>query len=199
MKNLSLHKLSLNSSGSDGILLCDFLQLRHDIFVEKLSWELTTIGGLEVEEYDTEDAIFIVAVDNETQKVVGGARLLRTDHEMSACAFSDETVTYMIKDAFEGKLDGIPAQITLEQPPTSKAIWELTRLISTGGAVVVEAILFEAQRILKTKMATECLFLGPPSFMRMARKMGFQPKPLGPVVEEQSGKYLAFSCNVLGD
>jgi len=60
-------------------------QHRHQVFVEKLRWNLPLAkDGLEIDQYDTEDAIYILSLDKNLN-VVGSMRLLPTiqDHLMS--------------------------------------------------------------------------------------------------------------------
>lgn len=60
-------------------------QQRHQVFVENLRWNLPLAkNGLEVDQYDTEDAIYILSLDH-NMDVVGSMRLLPTiqDHLMS--------------------------------------------------------------------------------------------------------------------
>jgi len=60
-------------------------QHRYQVFVEKLRWNLPLAkDGLEIDQYDTEDAIYILSLDKDLN-VAGSMRLLPTiqDHLMS--------------------------------------------------------------------------------------------------------------------
>lgn len=165
-----------------------FLELRTDVFVDQMSWSLHVHEGLEFEQYDTLAAVYIIAHQN--GKVVGGARLLRTDNKSGIYG-------YMIRDAFLGHLDGLPKDLCENEPPRNRDTWELTRFIATTGAACSRAILMKANDFLRDQKATKCLFLGPPAFMRMAKFMRFAPRPLGPVTGNQDGRFLAFECAVI--
>ncbi|PCI44438.1 MAG: hypothetical protein COB49_11105 [Alphaproteobacteria bacterium] len=60
-------------------------QHRYQVFVENLRWNLPLAkNGLEIDQYDTEDAVYILSLDH-NMDVVGSMRLLPTiqDHLMS--------------------------------------------------------------------------------------------------------------------
>jgi hypothetical protein len=64
-------------TGDNGHLYGDELQqyfrLRHDIFVEERGWkDLHRPDGLEIDRYDNEHAVYLLAIDRE--RVVGGQR-----------------------------------------------------------------------------------------------------------------------------
>jgi acyl homoserine lactone synthase len=170
-----------------------FLALRRDIFVEEKRWNLNVFEGLEWEQYDYFPlAHYVLAVEGD--EVIGGARLLRCDAQIGAGRFS---YSYMIKDACLGKI-GLPKDLCDMAPPDDVETWELTRLIAVGARrYVAKAILEAAHRFLLSQGADRCLFLGPPAFMRLARSMGFSPRPMGPQRTNKDGKFLAFSCECL--
>ena len=73
---------------------------------------------------------------------------------------------------------------------------ELTRLAARS-ARLGAAILTATNGFLKREGGDTCLFLGFPAFMRMARSMGYDPKPLGKLTGNGDGRFLAFSCGVI--
>ncbi|MGC8201754.1 acyl-homoserine-lactone synthase [Aliiroseovarius sp. PTFE2010] len=165
-----------------------FLRLRTNVFVDQMSWNLHVHDGLEFEQYDTLAAVYVIA--HQHGKVVGGARLLRTDNKSGIYG-------YMIRDAYLGRLEGLPRELCEEEPPFDRDTWELTRFIATTGAACSRGILMQANDFLRSQNAKKCLFLGPPAFMRMAKFMRFAPRPLGPVSANQDGRFLAFECAVI--
>ena len=177
-------------------LVHDFLMLRKDVFVDRMNWRLHSHGATEFEQYDHFRTTYVIATDAVTGAVVGGARLLRTDHVNDTCS-GRVKYSYMIRDAARGLLDGLPTGLLDNAPPQDARIWELTRLVSAGGTAVSNGILETVNRFLLSQGARRCLFLGPPAFLRMARQLGFAPRPLGPVLGNESGRFLAFSCDVV--
>ena len=172
-------------------LVRDFLILRKEVFIDQMHWQLTHMEAMEFEQYDSMDATYVIAhVDDQ---VVGGARLLRTDRQVG---MGKLRYSYMIRDAYLGHLPGIPADLCAEEPPLDDKVWELTRLAvrtPRAGAAILDA----TNAYLRAQDAETCLFLGPPSFMRMARSMGYDPQPMGQITGNKDGRFLAFSCHVI--
>ncbi|MEO3415910.1 acyl-homoserine-lactone synthase [Roseovarius sp. CAU 1744] len=172
-------------------LIPEFHRLRKRVFVEDMGWQVPFDEDLEIEQYDCAETVYLIAHDTKFGGVLGGARLLKTTH-----VSADETTSYMIRDAYFGRLPGIPATICRETPPLDDDVWELTRIISFGQTNLGPKILQAANDFLAREGARTCLFLGSPAFMRMARSMGFQARALGPIHSNEDGRYLAFSCDV---
>jgi acyl homoserine lactone synthase len=147
--------------------------LRKEVFIDKMDWPLYQYDAIEFEQYDTFNAVYIIA--HEGAHVVGGVRLIRTDHEIGTGKIK---YSYMIRDAYNGHLPGMPTDICFEKPPTDQKIWELTRLATLPGADVARDLLHAANHFL-------------------AKSMGFVPARLGPTVRNEDGAFLAFSCDVV--
>ena len=188
----SVSVLTFPESLDNWDLVRSYFELRKKIFIEKMAWTLYQIDGVEFEQYDTmSDTVYIVAHCG--RKAVGGARLRRTD-----CSTGNGNVSYsyMIRDAHLGILPQLPDNMCFEVPPVDTRVWELTRLVAVGDLSINRAILEKANDFLLAQAAERCLFLGPPAFMRMAKGMGWKPSPLGPVVGNEDGRFLAFQCDV---
>src|ERR1044072_6552266 len=57
--------------------LHDHFRIRHDIYVGERGWKaLERADGLERDQFDTDDAIYLLGIDN--GRVVGGSRLVPT-------------------------------------------------------------------------------------------------------------------------
>jgi N-acyl-L-homoserine lactone synthetase len=82
-------------------------QFRREVFVDRLGWALPQIGGTERDEYDTADAMYLIAYD-EAERITACARLLPT------------TGSYMLPELFPQLLGGTPA-------PRHASVWELSR------------------------------------------------------------------------
>lgn len=173
-------------------LVAAFFEYRKTIFVDRMAWPLHNAEGIEFEQYDSfNDTAYVVAHRGTT--VVGGARLKRTD----AISCSGKIrYSYMIRDAHLGLLEGMPEDLCYDEPPVDEHCWELTRLANEPIPGLSERILEAANNYLFRMGAKECLFLGPPAFMRMATKLGWTPKALGGIVGNKDGRFLAFACPV---
>lgn len=169
-----------------------FLQLRKAVFIDRMDWPLYQYDTIEFEQYDTFNAVYLIAHDG--PRVLGGARLIRTDQMIGTGKIK---YSYMIRDAYNGHLPGMPRDICFEAPPTDPKIWELTRLATLPGAEVARDLLHATNLFLIQERAERCLFLGPPAFLRMAKGMGYAPTRMGPTVRNNDGPFLAFSCEVV--
>lgn len=173
-------------------LVQKFMRFRRDVFVDRMGWGLHHAEGIEFEQYDTFDTVYVIA--HRDREVIGGARLRRTN---ALNGRGTVVYSYMIRDACLGLLPGMPTNLCDNTPPVDPRIWELTRFAATREAGVAEAVLRAANDYLLTRGAVQCLFLGPPAFMRMARSLGWTPEPMGAVVGNRDGRFLAFCCTVI--
>lgn len=169
-------------------LVHEYLKLRREVFVQQMNWGLHVHDDLEFEQYDTLAATYVIACVGD--RVVGGARLIRTDNR-------NGIYSYMIKDASEGRLDGLPPDLCAGESASDDMTWELTRLVALPEVRCGEHILRACNEFLRSEGARQCLFLGPPAFLRMAKSMGFLPSPLGPICGNKDGRFLAFQCPVV--
>src|ERR1700716_3981750 len=81
-------------------------RLRHEVFKERLAWEVGSQNGRERDMFDDLDPVYIVC--EEGNDVLGSWRLLPT------------TKPYMLKDVFPELLYGMPA-------PEAPDVWEISR------------------------------------------------------------------------
>ena len=108
-------------------LVRDYLRLRKEIFIDRMSWSLGQTDGIEFDQYDTFDTTYVVAHRN--GEVVGGARVKRTD-KRQACGHS--MYEYMIRDAHLGLLLRIPRKMGID----STASWAAIPRLGQSGRLV---------------------------------------------------------------
>lgn len=96
----------------DPEILMGMHEFRHEVFVRRLGWALPLMGGIERDEYDSEDAVYVLA-RNGDGSITGCARLLPTE------------VRCMITDLF-------PELFGNEAPPCDPRVWELSRFAMTS-------------------------------------------------------------------
>lgn len=84
---------------------------RHRVFVEKLGWDVPSLDGIEADQFDRPDTVYVVG-RNDQGHVCGCARLLPT------------TRPYLLGEVFPQLLNGLP-------PPASPDVWELSRFAAT--------------------------------------------------------------------
>lgn len=87
-------------------VLVGLAQYRHKVFVETLGWELPTQAGLELDQFDRPDTLYVAA--REEGRYIGVARLLPTLRP------------YLLSEVFPELMGGAP-------PPQSAEVWELSR------------------------------------------------------------------------
>jgi len=110
---------SLSGLHAHGSAFFDFLGLRKRFFVDELGWDIPHDDLFEMDQYDNPSAWYsLVLKDGE---VIGGARVMATTAQWGSHS-------YMLKDAFEGKLIDIPASVMPKQMVDNK-VWECTRLV----------------------------------------------------------------------
>lgn len=83
-------------SCTDPAMLDAIFRLRHQVFKERLGWDVRSIDGRERDEFDTVDAVYGAVYDG--------------DGEIEGCfRFLPTTGPYMLKDLFSDLLHGEPA------------------------------------------------------------------------------------------
>lgn len=90
-----------------GSLEAELDTYRHRIFVDTLGWDLPTQNGLERDQFDRPDTVYVVASQLDGG-VCGCARLLPT------------TRAYLLAEVFPGLMNGTPL-------PSAPDVWELSR------------------------------------------------------------------------
>ncbi len=102
-----MHVMSGTSTGLPKDLYSKVANYRHKVFVEQLGWELQTQDGMELDQFDRHDTVYVVAQDDKGH-ISGCARLLPT------------TRPYLLLEVFPQLLNGL-------LPPNSPEVWELSR------------------------------------------------------------------------
>jgi acyl homoserine lactone synthase len=103
----TMQTISGNASEFSAELENAIAQYRHKIFIERLGWHLPVENGVERDQFDRPDTIYVIARDS-NGGICGCARLLPT------------TSPYLLGEVFPDLLPALPA-------PCSSDIWELSR------------------------------------------------------------------------
>ena len=125
----------------------EFLQLRKRVFVDAMKWDVPHNASVEMDQYDTPLAYYSVVMRDGV--VVGGARTMAT-----TSVWGEHT--YMLRDAWSGKLPHIPRHV-MSVEIASPEVWECTRL------VISDQLVSQADR-------SECLAM---------RQLGYEVSLLG--------------------
>ena len=143
---------------------------RHRIFIERLCWQLPCSDGLEVDQFDRADTIYVLARD-EAGAIHGCARLLPTLRP------------YLLEQLFPDLLDGRPA-------PHSPKIWELSRFASSSPSVTRSLLAATVERAAR-EGAQRLLTISPLGVERLLRRMGVHAQRAGAPVSMKGKKIFA--------
>jgi len=113
-------------------LLDDSFMVRDRIFNGRLGWNLPTIAGREIDQYDTDDSYYLICYEHHIG-VYGGCRLLPT------------TSSYMLENTFR--------QIDCGPLPKSNEVWESSRFF-------IDTDIFDGDDTTVIKKATCELVVG---------------------------------------
>lgn len=139
------------------------LRYRYRVFVEKLGWHLDCAIGEELDQFDRDDTVYVIA--HQGPRIVGVARLLPTHKP------------YLLGEVFPQVIGG-------QALPCSSDIWEISRFaavdlqqrtftghsLSSPNAV---ALLHEVLKVAARHEARQLITVSPPGIARLLRKAGF--------------------------
>ncbi len=143
---------------------------RREVFINQLGWELSTVNGMELDEFDGPDAVYVCSHDDDGQ-VSGVARLLPT------------TAPYLMKKVFPELWGG-------KQLPNDPKIWELSRFAAatpySSGPIEHQASAKHASELLRNVMRVASLLgaqtlitVSPVGMERLLRLNDFCAKRAG--------------------
>ena len=110
--------ISFANFHNHGELFANILRARRDSFILRNQWDLPETMGMEFDQYDTPASRWLAVHDK--GQVLAGVRLTPTT---ARCGI----YSYMIRDAQNGLLDSIPADLLHDTAPVDPATWEVTR------------------------------------------------------------------------
>lgn len=150
----------------------DLSGYRHEVFVELLGWDLDTPEGIEQDQFDRPDTVYVVA-RNQQGHINGCARLLPT------------TRPYLLGEVFPELLNGLA-------PPSSPDVWELSRFAAVDvsaasntsrgqlSSPIAVALLKSAIQTAAQYGAKRLITVSPVGIERLLRHAGFKAHRAGP-------------------
>lgn len=163
-------------SGVSGGLSADLFNkvssYRHKVFIEMLGWELQTKNGVELDQFDRPDTLYVIAQDDDGT-INGCARLLPTDRP------------YLLGEVFPQLLNGQPL-------PASPDVWELSRFAAvdfdnqTSSALgqfsseIAVSLLRQSIACAAEQGAKRLITVSPLGVERLLRRAGFHSHRAGP-------------------
>lgn len=146
---------------------------RKSVFIDDLKWRLEETAGIEIDAYDSPEAVYLIEADGARAPVTGSARLLPTDRP------------HLLGDVFP--------HLCAQAPPRGANIWEATRfcpapdtpkgaprhhlLARMIAAIMEAALLFGIERVT---------FVANAGLAPLALKAGWNARVLGP--SQQRGR-----------
>ena len=135
---------------------------RHKVFIEELGWSLPTVDGLENDEFDHDETVYVIAT-RDGGEIAGCGRLLPTNHP------------YLLGEAF-------PTLMGTSPLPDAPDVWELSRFaISTVREDVLTAqqswentrqLMAEIVRVALANGAVRLIAFSVLGNERLLRRMG---------------------------
>ena len=194
MENITFNLTELHKHGT---AFFEFLALRKKFFVDQLGWDIPHDDDVEMDQYDNPKAYYSLVIKD--GKVVGGMRTMATTAQWG-------THTYMLRDAVDGKLIGIPTDI-LPAAEVTPTVWEATRIVISEDikthaerseclGMLLDGVVSQA----RAHGGTEIMALCPPVFARTMRQLGYPVYPIGePYVNAHDNrKYVAMKGKIAG-
>lgn len=166
-----MNQLTIDRAGQgqlNAAVLDSMFRLRHDVFHDRLGWQVRSERGREHDWYDLIGPHYLVARDESGNDAIGCWRLLPT------------TGPYMLRDVFPMLLDGAAA-------PADPHVWEVSRFAvatsHTGGTYGFSTLPADMMRAMLRFGVDQGLqaIVGVTStpVERMVRQMGFTVERLG--------------------
>lgn len=144
--------------------------LRHQIFYERLQWDVRSENGREIDEFDDDHSVYVVASDLASHTAMGCWRLRPT------------TSPYMLRCTF-------PELMEDERPPVDDQTWEISRFAvhqspyedsRYGFSEISQDIIASTVDFALVNDIDRYVMVTSVAVERMTRRLGYQPVRLGP-------------------
>lgn len=182
MQNITFDLSTLHEHGT---AFFDYLKLRKLFFVDRLNWDVPHNDAFEMDQYDNPTAWYSLVVKDGA--VLGGARVMPTTSRWGQH-------TYMLRDAFTGTINSIPAR-AMPSEIVTPMVWECTRLVISDDLKTAEErsqclsmIVDGLVEITTDQGASELVTLSTVSLVRALRQLGFPAERLGEPYQDPGDK-----------
>lgn len=163
--------------------LMEMHRQRKAVFIDQLKWRLQESAGLEIDAYDSAEAVYLVEADAPRAPISASARLLPT------------TQPHLLGDVFP--------ELCAAAPPIGPHVWEATRFCpapATPHGAPRQAML---GRVIAAIMETALLFgiervtyVANRALAPMAQRAGWEVAALGPAHGTGRDKLRAFAAEI---
>lgn len=163
--------------------LMEMHRQRKAVFIDQLKWRLEDSAGLEIDAYDSVDAIYLIEADAPRAPISASARLLPT------------TRPHLLNEVFP--------YLCEEAPPTGPGVWEATRFCPAPdtphghqrrgmlgrviAGIIETALLFGIEQVT---------YVADAGLAPLARKAGWSVRALGPGRGRGRNRLAAFAADI---
>ena len=185
--------LSFGNLHNHGQLFANMFRASRRTFIQHNKWDLPQADGMEFDQYDTPASRWVAV--HKHGEVLAGVRLTPTTHK---CGI----YSYMIRDAQLGLLETIPRDLLSFKAPVDPYIWESSRVFVSDAVPASERLRVQMQLIhemvisARTLGATTLLGIIPEHSPRLARRVGLDCIPVGPVMDTGGMKSVCVSISL---
>lgn len=146
-------------------MLESMFRMRYEVFHERLNWEVRVAKGMEWDEFDDRDTLYVIGV-RESDGCVFASWRLRSTHRR-----------YMLRDTF-------PALLGNKKAPDDELVWEVSRFAVRRGATLeggaycgfndlTRKLFAHTLRWAFERGITRGMWVTTLSVERMARRLGY--------------------------
>lgn len=178
-----IHLITAENRHAYANALAEMHRQRHQLFNQRLGWELPHRDGQEIDDYDTQDARYLLIIDPASGEQQASLRLLPT------------AVPHLLSDLF--------ADLCIGVPPAGPHVWEVSRYCTNPGLASQRAHARAFGEIicglLEVALITDIEQLVFVTSMSLAPRLinaGWEIMPLGLPVERGGDSICAFSVAV---
>jgi len=185
--------LSFDNLHNHGQLFANMFRARHRTFIQHNKWDLPQADGMEFDQYDTPASRWVAV--HRRGEVLAGVRLTPTTHR---CGM----YSYMIRDAQLGYLETIPTNLLNFKAPVDPYIWESSRVFVSDVVPAAERLRVQMQLIREMVISarnlgvTTLLGIIPEHSPRLARRVGLDCVPVGPVIDTGGARSVCVSMSM---
>jgi acyl-homoserine lactone synthase len=180
-----LHVVTAQNKGRYARQVEESFRIRHRIYVEERGWrDLDRPDKREVDQFDTDDAIYLLALDEKTRRVVGGSRLVPT------------LKPHLMSDVF-------PQLASMRQLPRSADIFEWTRYYVVPErrephaiSDVACTIMCGVQEYCLENEISQLSIVTEPIWISRFLGLGWNPKPLGLPIRWQGMDVIGITVDI---